>query len=195
MNEELATRGPRGPPHGLPITVKDAYEAEGMRTTSGAKPWKDHVPPLRADMQSFNIFGTTNNPHDVTRTPGGSSGGDAVSVACGFTAFELGSDIGGSIRTPASWTGVYGHKPSFGIVPQRGHMPPAPGSRLEPDLSVCGPMARGAGDLALLLDVLAGPDELQAKGDRLQLPGPRTSRLRDYRAAVWLDDPAFPGNL
>jgi amidase len=216
-DDELATNGPRGPLHGLPITVKDAYETADMRTTSGAKPWADHVPAHNAvavqrlvdagafvigktnvpaycsDMQSYNeIFGVTKNPHDLERTPGGSSGGAAVSVACGFTAFELGSDIGGSIRTPSHWTGVYGHKPSFGIVPQRGHLPPAPEALLEVDLSVCGPMARAAGDLSLTLDVLAGPDRLQAKGYRLQLPRPRASRLRDYRLAVWLEDEAFP---
>jgi amidase len=216
-DDELATRGPRGPLHGLPITVKDAYETAGMRSTAGAKPWANHVPAHNAvavqrlidagafvigktnvpaycaDMQSYNeIFGVTKNPHDLARTPGGSSGGAAVSVACGFTAFELGSDIGGSIRTPSHWTGVYGHKPSYGIVPQRGHLPPAPDSLFEPDLSVCGPLARAAGDLSLTLDVLAGPDRLQAKGYRLQLPRPRASRLRDYRVAVWLDDEAFP---
>jgi amidase len=216
-DDELATRGPRGPLHGLPITVKDAYETAGMRSTSGAKPWANHVPEHNAvavqrlvdagafvigktnvpaycgDMQSYNdIFGVTKNPHDLERTPGGSSGGAAVSVACGFTAFELGSDIGGSIRTPAHWTGVYGHKPTYGIVPQRGHLPPGPGVLWECDLSVCGPLARSAGDLALTLDVLAGPDRLAAKGYRLQLPRPRASGLRDYRAAVWLDDEAFP---
>ena len=216
-DEALAKHGPRGPLHGLPITVKDAYETAGMRTTAGAKPWANHVPAHNAvavqrlvdagafvigktnvpaycgDVQSYNdIFGFTKNPHDLERTPGGSSGGSAVSLACGFTAFELGSDIGGSIRTPSHWSGVYGHKPTFGIVPQRGHLPPGPGALWECDLSVCGPMARSAGDLALTLDLLAGPDRLAAKGYRLQLPRPRASRLRDYRAAVWLHDEAFP---
>jgi len=216
-DDELVQRGPRGPLHGLPITVKDAYETAGMRTTGGAKPWANHVPGQNAiavqrlvdagafvigktnlpaysgDMQSYNeIFGVTNNPHDLTRTPGGSSGGAAVSVACGFTAFELGSDIGGSIRTPAHWTGVYGHKPTWGIVPSIGHVPPAPGALLECDLSVCGPLARSAHDLALTLDVLAGTHGLQAKGYRLDLPPARKSALRDYRVAVWLDDEAFP---
>jgi amidase len=216
-DEELITRGPRGLLHGLPLTIKDAYETAGMRTTSGAPAWAQHVPASNAvtvqrlidagayvigktnvpaycaDVQSYNdIFGTTNNPHDLARTPGGSSGGAAVSVACGFTALELGSDIGGSIRTPCHWTGIYGHKPSWDLVPQRGHIPPAPGVYVEEDLSVCGPMARSAGDLALALSVLAGPDRAKAKAYRLELPKPRALALRELRVGAWLDDDALP---
>jgi amidase len=217
LDEQLVTSGPKGPLHGLPITIKDAYETAGLRSTSGAKPWADYVPTGNAvtvqrlidagavvfgktnvpaycaDVQSFNdIFGVTNNPHDLARTPGGSSGGAAVAVACGFTAFELGSDIGGSIRTPANWTGVFGHKPTYGIVPQRGHLPPGPGAHAATDLSVCGPLARSAQDLALVLEVIAGPEAAQARAYRLELPKARHTSLHDYRIAVWLDDAAFP---
>jgi amidase len=217
LDDELAARGPRGPLHGLPMTIKDAYETAGIRSTAGAVQYAQHVPArnaiavqrlidagalvfgktnvpaFSADMQSYNdIFGVTRNPHDLARTPGGSSGGAAVAVACGFTAFELGSDIGGSIRTPANWTGVYGHKPSYGLVPQTGHIPGPPGTLADTDLSCCGPLARSPADLALALDVLAGPDAERAKAWRLQLPPPRARSLAEYRVAVWLDDAAFP---
>lgn len=138
-----------GPLHGLPMTVKDVFEAVGMPTTSGDTMLREYFPKQNAvavqrlvdagaiilgktnvpyhglDIQSYNqIHGTTNNPWDLTRTPGGSSGGSAATLAAGFTPLELGSDIGGSIRTPAHFTGVFGHKPTFGIVPRRGHIPP-----------------------------------------------------------------------
>jgi amidase len=218
LDDRLARgEAPVGPLHGLPLTIKDAYETAGMRSTGGATAYAQHVPDRNAtavqrlidagaivfgktnvpaysgDVQTYNdVFGTTNNPHDLARTPGGSSGGAAVAVACGFTAFELGSDIGGSIRTPAHWTGVYGHKPTHGIVPHRGHIPGPPGTLADPDLSVCGPLARSAGDLALALSVLAGPDAAHARAWRLALPPPRRDALCDYRIAAWLDDEAFP---
>jgi amidase len=148
---------------------------------------------MAADVQSYNdIFGCSNNPYDLTRTPGGSSGGAAAAVATGLTSFELGSDIGGSIRTPAHWNGIYGHKPSFGVVPYRGHIPGPPGSVGPTDLTVAGPLARSAEDLALTLDVLAGPDAVNEIGWRLELPKPRHHRLSDFRVAVWFDDPALP---
>ena len=216
--DHARTRGEdRGPLHGLPMTIKDAYEIAGLRTVAGATEYAEHVPSRTAvavqrlldagaivlgktnvpaycaDVQTFNeVFGVTKNPHDATRTPGGSSGGAAVAIACGFTALELGSDIGGSIRTPSGWTGVYGHKPSFGVVPPRGHVPPAPGALADFDLSVCGPMARSAADLELALSVLAGPDEVEARGYGLALPAARHTALRDFRVGVWLDEPAFP---
>jgi amidase len=218
LDDRLA-RGepPLGPLHGLPLTIKDAYETAGIRSTGGAREYAQHVPTRNAtavqrlidagavvfgktnvpaysgDVQSYNdVFGTTNNPFDRSRTPAGSSGGAAVWVACGFTALELGSDIGGSIPTPAHWTGIYGHKPTHGIVPQRGHIPGPPGTLAESDLSVCGPLARDAGDLSLALSLLAGPDEAHARAWRLALPRPRRERLADYRIAAWLDDPAAP---
>ena len=212
-DEAIARGAALGPLHGLPLTVKDAFEVAGMRTTAGATVWSEHV-PLRdalviermkaagaiilgktntpafcADSQSYNpIFGTTNNPWDVTRTPGGSSGGSAAALAAGMTPLELGSDIAGSIRTPASFCGVFGHKPSFDLVPSQGHMPGPPGNLATTDLGVMGPLARSVDDLVLLLDVIAGPNPERAKAYRLQLPAARASSLRGYRVAIWLED-------
>lgn len=216
--DEATARGEAlGPLHGLPMTVKDTFETAGLRTTAGNPAWSEHVPEtdseavsklrragavvvgktnvpfMAADVQSYNaIFGTTNNPHDLARTPGGSSGGAAVSTACGFTSLEIGSDIGGSIRTPSHWTGVYGHKPTHGIVSNRGHLPGPPGMQSQPDLGVAGPIARSAGDLAVGLDVLAGPDLHTEVAWRLDLPAPRHDRLSDFRVAAWLDHPSLP---
>jgi amidase len=206
-----------GPLHGLPITVKDSFETAGVRTTSGSPTLSGHVPATDADavkrlrgagavifgktnlpvfagdFQSYNpVFGTTNNPWDTTRTPGGSSGGAAAALASGLTALELGSDIGGSIRTPCHWNGVFGHKPTFGIIPIRGHIPGPPGMLSEVDLGVAGPMARSAGDLELALDILAGPTDERAIAWSFALPRPRHGDLRSYRVAAWLDDPGFP---
>ena len=206
-----------GPLHGVPMTVKDSIETAGVRTTSGAEIYAEHVPSqdapavsrLRAagavifgktnlptlamDVQSYNpLFGTTNNPWDTTRAPGGSSGGAAAALAAGLTGLELGSDIGGSIRNPAHYCGVYGHKPTHGIVPLRGHIPGPPGMLSDTDIGVLGPLARSAEDLGLSLDVLAGPDTDRAMAWRLQLPPPRRTSLREYRIAAWLDDPTCP---
>ncbi|MEX2209041.1 MAG: amidase [Myxococcota bacterium] len=206
-----------GPLHGLPITIKDSFETEGIRTTCGAPELRAHVPArdavavarLRAagaivfgktntpymtgDWQTYNeVFGTTRNPWNLERTPGGSSGGAAAAVAAGFGALELGSDIGGSIRVPSHWSGVFGHKPSYGIIPQRGHIPFPPGSFAEADLNVHGPIGRSVEDLELGLDVLAGASDLESVGWRLELPKPRRATLADYRIAAWLDDADFP---
>jgi len=216
-DEALARGEVWGPLHGLPMTVKDAFETAGLRTTGGITELSDHVPDtdadaiarLRAagavifgktnvpagsaDWQSFNdIFGTTNNPWDVSRTPGGSSGGSAAAVAAGFTGFEIGSDLAGSIRTPCGWSGVYGLKPTHGIVPSRGHIPGSPGTLAEMDLGVMGPIGRSADDLDLGLDVLAGPNPARSIAWRLDLPAPRATALRDFRVAAWLDDPLCP---
>ena len=203
----------QGPLHGLPFTIKDAYEVAGLTSTGGNPVWKDHVPArsataierlqragaivfgktnvpyLSGDLQSFNeIYGTTNNPYALDCGPGGSSGGSAAALAAGFTAAEFGSDIGGSIRTPAHLCGVFGHKPSYGIVPKRGHLGPAPGNLHESDLSVAGPLARSAEDLGLLLDIAAGPGWADAAGWKLDLPPARAARPRDLRVAVWIED-------
>lgn len=207
--------------HGVPMTVKDSFEVAGMPATSGARELRDHVPAANApavqrlldagaivmgktnlpvyagDMQSYNdLFGTSNNPWDLARTPGGSSGGAAAALAAGLCALELGSDIGGSIRNPAHFCGIYGHKPSFGLVPARGHIPGPPGSMSAADISVAGPMARGAEDLDVALQVLAGPDT-ESYGSGLAawwggLLPPRVERLQDFRIAAWLDDPVCP---
>jgi amidase len=212
----LARGEVHGPLHGVPMTVKDTFETAGMRTTCGFEAWdrvpdrdaeavrrlraagavifgKTNTPIFAGDWQTYNpIFGTTNNPWDTTRTTGGSSGGSAAAVASGMTAFEVGSDIGGSIRVPSSWCGVCGHKPSWGVVSQRGHLPPKPGALSRADLSVVGPMARDVDDLELALDVLAGAAGQEAVGWRLEFPPARATALRELRLAVWLDDPAYP---
>ena len=206
----LAT-GDRRPLLGLPMTVKEQYNVAGLPTTWGYEWFKDwkapedaltvqrlkaagavilgktNVPVGLADWQSFNpIYGTTNNPWDLARTPGGSSGGAAAALAAGFVPLELGSDLGGSLRAPAHFCGIYAHKPSLDLIPQRGSGYPAtPANAVRGDMSVCGPMARSAADLALALSVLAGPDPLwDGKGYKLDLPPPRHDRLADYRVLV-----------
>ena len=152
---------------------------------------KTNVPVDLADAQSYNpIYGTTNNPWNTERTPGGSSGGSAAAVAAGLSALEAGSDIGGSIRTPAHFCGVFGHKPTWGIVPMSGHeiVPHVP----DPDLSVCGPLARSADDLAVALDIMAGPTAREATGWQLALPEPGFKSLADLRVAVWATDDIAP---
>ncbi|MPY93629.1 MAG: amidase, partial [Acidimicrobiia bacterium] len=205
---------PLGPLHGLPVTVKDCIETAGLRTTAGAPELAEHVPVadavavarLRAagavlfgktntpawagDCQTYNeLFGTTANPWDPSRTLGGSSGGAAAAVAAGLTGLELGSDLGGSIRHPAHFCGVYGLKPTWGIVPGRGHLPPPPGVLAELDVATVGPLARNACDLALALPVLGGPDASRAVAWTLALPPPRATSLGGYRLAARLDDP------
>lgn len=206
-----------GPLHGLPMTVKDSIEVVGMPCTSGAPELADHMPARNADtverlldagavifgktnlpiyagdFQSYNeVHGTTSNPWDTSRGPGGSSGGSAAALAAGFTPLELGSDIGGSIRNPAHFCGVYGHKPSWGSVSGRGHIPGPPGTRSAPDLAVLGPMARCADDLALGLDVVAGPNAEDGHAWRLELPPPRHERLSDFRVALWIEQEGRP---
>jgi amidase len=151
---------------------------------------KTNVPLNLGDWQSYNdIYGTTNNPWDIGRTPGGSSGGAAAALAVGMTGLESGGDAAGSIRVPAHFCGIYGHKPTWGIVPDRG----ATQGMLAPaDLAVVGPMARSAEDLALALDVVAGPDDLHAPGWRLELPAPRADSLAGLRVAVWPSDEVSP---
>ncbi len=206
-----------GPLHGLPMTLKDTYEVAGMRTTAGAPAFAEHVPAgdsvvaerlknagavifaktnvpfMAGDLQTYNeIFGTTNNPWDTSRTPGGSSGGAAAAVAAGLTSCEVGSDIGGSIRVPSSFCGVYGHKPSWGVVPSRGHIPGPPGTLGEPDINVCGPIGRSVGDLSMLMDVLVGPTKDRAVAWRCELPPPRRVEVDQYRVATWIGEPGHP---
>lgn len=199
-----------GPLHGLAMTVKDVFETEGLVTTSGAPELAGHVPaadaiavarlkaagaivfgktntPLYAgDWQTYNdVYGRTNNPWDPSRTTGGSSGGAAAAVATGLTPLELGSDIGGSIRIPAHYTGVFGLKPSWGVVPVRGHIPGPPGTLAQPDVGVAGPIARSVADLRLSLGILAGPLPEDAAGWRLALDqGPEISGPRELRVAT-----------
>lgn len=209
---------PLGRLHGVPVTIKDSIEVAGIRTTGGSSRWGHHVsardaevvsrlkdegaivfgksnlPADARDWQTYNeVYGTTNNPWDVTRVPGGSSGGSAAAVAAGLTGFEVGGDTAGSIRIPAHFCGVYGLRPSFGIVPRHGSVSGhAPGTLAEFDMAVLGPLARKADDLDLALDVLAGASRDRAAAWRLELPPARAKTLREFRVAAWLDDPFCP---
>jgi amidase len=212
-------KGERKPLLGLPMTVKEQFNITGLPTTWGdpkAKDWtaevdalavqrlkaagavilgKTNVPIFLRDWQSYNeVYGTTNNPWDVSRSPGGSSGGGAAALAAGFVPLEFGSDIGGSLRAPAHFCGVFSHKPSLDLVPQRGSGPPRrPAIPVRGDLSVIGPMARSAADLALALEVTAGPDELsEGIGYKLTLPPPRHEKLAEYRVLVIDKHPLCP---
>lgn len=217
LDVERAAGRIRGRFHGIPMTVKDSFMTAGMRTTSGAPEYATHVPDRDADVvarmrragavvvgktnlpifagdvQSFNaLFGTSSNPWDPSRSVGGSSGGSAGALACGFTPIEIGSDIAGSIRNPAGMCGVVGHKPSFGIVSARGQIPGPPGTLTEADLAVVGPMARTVADAAAMLEVLAGPNDWLAPAWQLRLPPARTHDPERLRIALWADDPACP---
>ncbi len=201
-----------GPLHGVPMTIKESFQVKGSPTTWGIPSLKDNVtdinsivtqrmldagvvlfgktnvPIYLADWQSFNaIYRTTNNPWNVALTPGGSSGGSAAALAAGLTGIEAGSDIGSSIRNPAHYCGVFGHKPTYGIIPVRGQSLPGPFA--PGDISVVGPLARCADDLDLALDVMAGPDLLDDVAWRLELPAAPQKSLKDFRIAVKLSDP------
>ncbi|MBT3369231.1 MAG: amidase [Rhodospirillaceae bacterium] len=202
-----------GPLHGLPMTIKESFNIAGSPTTWGRPDHKDNiadsnalyvdrllgaganifgktnVPINLADWQSFNeIYGTTNNPWDLKLTPGGSSGGSAAALAAGLTGLDAGSDIGASIRNPAHYCGVFGHKPTYGIVPGDGQA--LPGVFGDSDIAVVGPLARSAEDLALSLDIVAGPNRITATAWQLNLPAPRKTALKDFKVAVMLSDPA-----
>jgi len=207
------TRSDRRPLLGLPVTIKDSIDVRGLPTTSGLRRRRDQIatvdapavarlratgavilgktnlPPYTGDWQTENkLFGRSNNPWDLERTPGGSTGGGAAAVAAGLSPLEIGSDIGGSIRLPAAFCGIYGHRPSDSLLPRSGQFPgatlPNPGAVL----NVMGPLARGAADLELALEVMAGP-ETGEEPWRIELPPPRHERLDEYRVAVlpWID--------
>ena len=214
-DNKISLKSKLGPLHGLPMTIKDAFEVEGIVSTGGNPAWKDNIPKrnaeavqrlvdagaiifgktnvpfLSSDLQSFNkIYGTTNNPWDLERTPGGSSGGSAAALAAGMTPLELGSDIGGSIRVPAHFCGLYGHKPSYNIISEVGHMPPPPGSILTGNgLSVAGPLARSPEDLEIALDVLVSAQEQDSQAWKVKLPKARTKKTKELKIAVWPDEP------
>jgi amidase len=214
----VADGQPLGPLHGVPMTVKDAWAVRGMRSTSGTADLADdvpdydapavarlraagavifgrtNVPPEITGQETANsLFGRTVNPWDPARTPGGSSGGAAAAVAAGLSPLELGSDSGGSIRQPAHCCGIYGHVPTHGLVPLRGHRPQSPYEEVgkDIDLMTAGPLAGTAADLELALSILVGDDPVLGPGGAV-LPGPAIEHLQGTRVAVWFDDPACP---
>jgi amidase len=218
-DQALARGQAKGVLHGVPVNVKESFGVQGQPCTWGIPAFRDSRPPVHSvavrrlldsgavllggtnvpmylmDGQSANeIYGVTSNPWDLRRTPGGSSGGSAASLAAGMAFFSIGSDIGGSIRTPASFCGIYGHKPTLDIVSQLGHLPGgvygSPGfSTL---MAVVGPMSRSAEDLEAGLRFLAGPEPPANKAWRWMLPDPRHQSLRDFRIGYMLEDPAVP---
>jgi len=201
-----------GPLHGVPMTIKESFEVAGSPTTWGLPEMKDNVtetqaltverlekagvnlfgktnvPLMLADWQTYNeIYGTTVNPWNTEVIPGGSSGGSVAALAAGLTGVEAGSDIGSSIRNPAHYCGVFGLKPTYGIVPQRGHR--LPDGYAPADINVCGPLARSAADLDVMLDVMSGPDEIDGNCWKLDLPKSTVTSLKGLRVAVKLRDP------
>lgn len=199
--------------HGVPMTIKESYQVAGSPTTWGAPAMKDNVtettavsaqrmidagvtlfgktnvPIMLADWQSYNaVYGVTNNPWDLSRTPGGSSGGSSAALATGLTGIDAGSDIGSSIRNPAHYCGVFGHKPTHGLITYRGHA--LPDAVSTPDISVVGPLARSADDLEVALDIMAGPDPDDGGFWKVALPKCEKTSLRQFRVAVKLSDPA-----
>lgn len=212
---ETANGTSRGPLHGVPITVKESFDLKGAPTTWGMPELanniadadsdavaryraaggivygKTNVPLKLIEWQSFNeIYGSTSNPWDITRTSGGSSGGSGVSVATGMAALEAGSDIGSSIRNPAHFNGVFGLKPTWHIVSSEGHK--LGGWQGDTDIAVCGPLARSADDLALAFDILAGPSTYDTSAWAPLLPKDDRSRVSDFKIALMLGDPASP---
>jgi amidase len=202
-------RGADAPLLGLPVTLKESINVRGLKTTAGLPAFaqaqaefdapatqrmqtagavlmgKTNVPPMLADWQADNdVFGRTNNPWDLTRTPGGSTGGGAAALAAGLTPLEVGSDIGGSIRVPAAFCGLYGHRPSDSALPRSGQLPFPPVPNPLGIMGVQGPLARSAADLDLALDVLAGPEGGEEVAWRLALPPPRREHLDAYRIAI-----------
>jgi len=207
--DDARAHGADGPLLGLPLTIKDCIDCAGLRGTAGVPAFaarvpatdapvvarlrvagavivgKTNVPPYAGDWQTDNrLFGRSNNPYDRAYTPGGSTGGGAAALAAGLTPLEFGSDIGGSIRIPAAFCGVYGHRPSETALPRSGHFPGAPLPNPAAVMSVQGPLARAAADLELALDITAGSEVGEDAAWRLDLPPARHERLSGYRVAV-----------
>jgi len=218
-DEALASGNAQGALHGVPITIKESFAYRGSPNTWGLPSFKHansprtavaierlesagaivvgktNVPVMLGDWQSHNpVYGTTNNPWDLTRTPGGSTGGGAAALAAGLGCLTIGSDLSGSIRIPAHFCGVYGHKPSLELVSLAGFQPgPWDGSPGYPmDLSVAGPLARSASDLAFALDVLGGANGDEAKAWTWRMPAARHTRIRNFRIGYVFDDPLSP---
>lgn len=220
---EIRNQGMTKPLQGLPVTVKECFDVVGMPTTwgdprrVGALPdadaavserlracgavivGKTNIPAYLSDWETANpVYGETRNPHDLERSAGGSSGGAAAAVASGFSYADIGSDLGGSIRLPAHYCGVHGLKPSWGLVPMRGHN--AFSELRAPDIGVAGPLVRRAEDISLLMDVVSGAEDPETAW-QLRLPEPRPYRLTEVRVAAMFDhcecplDEAYAGVL
>ncbi|WP_062643779.1 amidase family protein [Streptomyces maremycinicus] len=215
-DERRARNEKKGTLDGLPLTIKDSFETAGLRTTSGSEDLADHVPARDADavarlrsqgaviMGKTNtpaycqdlhtdnsLFGSTLNPHDLKRTAGGSSGGPAAAVAAHLTPADLGSDLAGSLRLPAHYCGVYGLRPTLGLIPARGHIPRPPGWITSSDMVTPGPLARHPRDLDLLLDALTTPSPAENSPWRVNLPTERRA-VGQLRVAVWAQDARCP---
>lgn len=211
----LARGEASGPLHGLPVTIKDSFDLAGLPSTWGVPELRDRRPAgnalavqryLDAGAIAFgktnvaayligwatanDIYGTTSNPWDLERSPGGSSGGSAAALAAGLTALDIGVDFGGGVRNVAHYCGIYGHKPTYGITNWDGHVMPGLGNK--PDLAVAGPLARSPDDLELALSLIIGPTPDDAVAWHLKLPPARTKKMSELRIAVMLEDPNFP---
>ena len=214
--DEALARGDKGAMLGLPMTIKDCILVTGFVATAGVEMWANYIPeqdaplvtsvreagavimgktnlPVMAmDWQAYNpLFGRTNNPYDLDRTPGGSTGGSAA-VAAGMTPIEWGNDLGGSVRVPAAFCGIYGHRPSETAIPKTGGFPMSDLPNPSGVMSVNGPLARTAEDLALAFDVVAGPETLEDVAWKLEIPPARHENLAGYRVAIlpripWLE--------
>jgi amidase len=204
-----AAGSPLGPLAGIPLTIKDSFAVAGMhasvglpesrlRTDADARAvaalraagavivGKTNVPDMLDSYDtSSTLYGRTTNPWDPSRIAGGSSGGSAAAVAAGLSLGDLGSDLSGSIRVPSAWCGVYGHRPSSGVISKRGHLPWSLDAQMEPPTSAAGPIAGSAADLTELFEVLAG--SVEAGPWRLDLPRSRVDSVRGVRVGLWLD--------
>ncbi len=207
--DQRIAAGESGPLLGLPLTLKESTLTRGLPQSAGIKEFADYrpevdgliaerifhagagllgktnIPVALGDWQADSpVYGRTNNPWDLTRSPGGSTGGGGAALAAGMTPLEIGSDIGGSIRVPAAYCGCYGHRPSESALPRSGAFPMADLPSPTFLLGVQGPLARTAKDLSLLFDVVAGPDHFEDTAWRLHLPAPRGEKLGDYKVGV-----------
>ncbi len=214
-DKAIAKGAALGPLHGVPMTVKESFDVAGLPTTwgrpdmqkniasrnavavdrllaAGANVFgKTNVPVMLADWQTFNpVYGTTSNPWDHTRVPGGSSGGAAAALAAGLTGLEIGSDIGASIRDPAHYCGVYGHKPTYGVCASDGHrLPPFDTPN---DIGVIGPLARSAKDLEVALTAIVGTAGADSVGWQVTLPPAPRKTWKQWRVAVITTAPTAP---
>ena len=215
IDKETATGNFRGPLHGVPMTVKESFNLSGAPTTWGdpknihniATTDSDAVARLRSagaivfgktnvpldlvEWQTFNkIYGTTNNPWDQTRTPGGSSGGSAAALSTGMSALEIGSDAGSSIRNPAHYCGIFGMKPTFKVVSSQGQC--IEETHSESDISVVGPLARTAEDLKLAFEAIRGLRAIESTAFKNNLPADDRTKLSQFRIGLKLNDPESP---